>query len=98
MAELRTDPSLQDLSRGLLIGAAAMLAGAGVAGLVGLGMISAALVAATKTWYRRVDLSPQQVANLKWHQAKAAMGAGAGAWRDVERSTYAPRSSAGGSR
>jgi hypothetical protein len=43
MAELRTDPSLQDLSRGLLIGAAAMLAGAGVAGLVGLGMISAAL-------------------------------------------------------
>jgi hypothetical protein len=94
MGEFRTDPSTQDLHRGLLLGAAVMLAVAGVAGLVGLGMISAAMVAATRNWYHRVDMSPQQIANLKWNQAKAAMGAGAGAWRDVERSEYAPRSSA----
>ena len=98
MAELGTNPSLQDLDRRLLVGAAVMLAVAAVAGLAGLTMISAALVTATRRWYRRVDLPPHEIANLKWHKAKAAMGAGAGAWRDVERSTYAPRSSAGGSR
>ena len=93
MAELGTNPSLQDLDRRLLVGAAVMLAVAAVAGLAGLTMISAALVTAARRWYRRVDLPPHEIANLKWHQAKAAMGAGAGAWRDVERSTYSPRSS-----
>jgi hypothetical protein len=93
MGELRTDPSMQDLNRGLLTGAAVMLAVAGAAGLIGFGMITAALLAATRSWYRRVDLTPQQIANLKWNQAKAAMGAGTGAWRDLERSDYAPRSS-----
>lgn len=48
-------------------------------------MAAAAVVAAARRWYRRADLAPQDLANLKWQQAKAAVGAGAGAWRDTER-------------
>ena len=92
MTDRRTDPSLQDLHRGLLIAAAVMLAVATVAGLAGFTMFSAALLTATRRWYRRVDLAPHEIANLKWQQARAAMDAGAGAWRDVEKS-YSPRSS-----
>jgi hypothetical protein len=50
------------------------------------------LIAATRRWYRRADLAPQQLANLKWQQARAAADAGAGAWREVEKTRYAPRS------
>ena len=93
MTDRRTDPSLQDLNRGLLMTAAALLGVASVAGLAGIGVLSAALVTATRHWYRRVDLAPQQLASLKWQQARAAMGASTGAWRDVEKSAYSPRSS-----
>jgi hypothetical protein len=93
MTDRRTDPSLRDLNRGLLTGAAAMLGVASVAGLAGIGLLSAALVAAARQWYRRVDLPPQQLATLKWQQAKAAADASAGAWRDVEKAAYSPRSS-----
>jgi hypothetical protein len=93
MSDRRTDPALQDLDRGLLTAAAVLLAVASVAGLAGFTMFSAALIAAARRWYRRVDLTPQELANLKWQQAKSAMDAGASAWRDVEKSTYSPRSS-----
>ena len=90
MNDRRTDPSLQDLPRGTLIAAAALLAGS-VTGLAGFGLCGAAVIAAGRRWYRRVDLPPQHIANLKWQQAKAAAGAGAGAWRDTEKK-YSPRS------
>jgi hypothetical protein len=93
MNDRRTDPSLQDLPRGLLIGAGALLAVASVTGLAGFAMCTAAVMAATRRWYRRVDLPPHQIANLKWQQAKAAAGAGAGAWSDTEKNVYSPRSS-----
>lgn len=92
MNDRRTDPSLQDLNRGVLIGAGALLAAAGLAGLAGLAMFCAALFGATRSWYRRADLAPHELANLKWHQAKAAASAGAGAWQDHEKNTYSPRS------
>jgi hypothetical protein len=93
MNDRRTDPSLQDLPRGLLISAGALLAVASVTGLAGFAMCAAAVMAATRRWYRRVDLPPHHIANLKWQQAKAAAGAGAGAWRDTEKNVYSPRSS-----
>jgi hypothetical protein len=92
MTDSRTDPSLQDLNRGLLIGAAVLFAVASVAGLAGIAMFGTAVLAASRRWYRRADLAPQQLANLKWQQAKAAVGAGAGAWRDTEKNVYSPRS------
>ena len=57
MNERRTDPLLQDLNRGLLIAAAVLLAVASVAGLAGFTVFSAALIAATRRWYRRADLA-----------------------------------------
>jgi hypothetical protein len=93
MNDRRTDPSLQDLPRALLIGAGALLAVASVTGLAGFGLCGAAVIAAGRRWYRRVDLPPHHIANLKWQQAKAAVGAGAGAWRDTEKNVYSPRSS-----
>ena len=95
MNERRTDPLLQDLNRGLLIAAAVLLAVASVAGLAGFTVFSAALIAATRRWYRRADLAPHHLAGLKWQQAKAAAGAGGEAWRDVEKNSYSPRSSRG---
>jgi hypothetical protein len=92
MNDRRTDPSLQDLDRGLLIATAALLAVAGLAGLAGFAVFCAALFGATRRWYRRADLAPQDLASLKWQQAKAAAGAGAGAWRDHEKNAYSPRS------
>jgi hypothetical protein len=50
---------------------------------------------AGRRWYQRADLTPQQLAKLKWEQARAAAGAGAGAWRDTEAATYSSRSRAG---
>jgi hypothetical protein len=94
MTDRRTDPSLQDLNRGLLIAAVVLLAVASAAGLAGFATFSAALIAATRRWYRRADLAPHHLANLKWQQAKAAMEAGTGAWRDSEKLAPPPRSSA----
>jgi hypothetical protein len=92
MTDRRTDPLLQDLDRRLVIGAGVMLAVASLAGLAGSVMCGIALIDASRRWYRRVDLAPHELANLKLRQAKAAMGAGAGAWSDAERSVYSPRS------
>ena len=93
MTERRTDPSLQDLHRGLLIAAGVLLAVASLAGLAGFATLSAALIAATRRWYSRADMAPQHLANLKWQQARAEMEAGTGAWRDAEKRAHPPRSS-----
>ncbi|WP_147201207.1 hypothetical protein [Pseudonocardia asaccharolytica] len=91
MTDRRTDPSLQDLNPGLLLGAALMLAVGGVLGLAGIALGGAAVIAASRRWYHRADLPPSQLAKLKWEQAKAAAGAGAGAWRDTEETRHAAR-------
>jgi hypothetical protein len=93
MAERRTDPSLQDLDRGLVIATGVLLAVASLAGLAGFATLSAALIAATRRWYRRADMPPHHLANMKWQQARAAMDAGAGAWREAEKHAPPPRAS-----
>jgi hypothetical protein len=95
MVDRRTDPSLHDLNRGMVVLAAALVVAGCVIGASGFGLAAAAAVGAGRRWYRRADLTPNQLAKLKWEQARAAGGAGAGAWRDTERNTYAPHSSAG---
>jgi hypothetical protein len=84
MTERRTDPILQDVHRGLFIAAAAMLLAGSVIGLTGLGLGGAAVIASGRRWHRRVDLPANEIAKLKWEQARAAASAGAGAWRDAE--------------
>jgi hypothetical protein len=94
MTDRRTDPSLQDLNRGMSVAAAALVVAGGVLAASGFALGAAALVLAGRRWYRRADLTPNQLARLKWEQARAAAGAGAGAWRDTEAATYSPRSRA----
>lgn len=88
-----TDWSLNDVNRRTLVIAALLVGTGGLIGAAGFLVAGGALVAAARSWYQRVDLPPQELARLKWEQAKAAAGAGAGAWRDTESTMYAPRSS-----
>jgi hypothetical protein len=94
MSDRRTDPSLQDLNRGTLIAAAALCAIGSLLGLSGVALAVGAVVGAGRRWYLRADLPPQQLARLKWEQAKAVAGASAGAWRSAEQERYSPRSRA----
>lgn len=94
MTDRRTDPSLQDLDRRLLIAAAALCAVGSIVGLAGVTLALGAVVGAGLRWYRRADLPASQLARLKWDQAKAAAGAGADAWHVTEQEKYAPRSGA----
>jgi hypothetical protein len=91
MSDRRTDPSLQDLNRGMLTAAVLLLGAGSVLGVAGLAVGCAAAVVAFRNWYQRADLPPRELARLKWEQTKSAAGAGAGAWRDTELNKYTPR-------
>jgi hypothetical protein len=92
MDRCHTDWSPDDINRRAVLAAALLIGIGGLFAVAGLSVASAALVAAGRRWYRRVDLPPHEIARLKWQQAKAATGAGAGAWRDTESKVYVPRS------
>jgi hypothetical protein len=97
MDRCRTDWSLDDINRGTVL-TAAVLTGIGALFVAaGLAVAGAALVAAGRRWYDRVDLAPREIASLKWEQAKAAASAGTGAWQDTESKRYVPRSARAGS-
>lgn len=87
-----TDPSLNDIDRRAVLIAALLVGVGGLVGAAGFLVAGGALVAACRRWHRRADLPPQDLAKLKWEQAKAAAGAGTGAWRDTESKMYVPRS------
>ena len=60
---------------GILIGVGALVALAGVA-VAGRHVFSA-----TRAWVNELEIPPDQVARLKWEQAKAAAAAGQAAWQ-----------------
>jgi hypothetical protein len=60
---------------GILIGVGALVALAGVA------VAGRHVFAATRAWINDLETPPDQVARLKWEQAKAAAAAGQAAWR-----------------
>jgi hypothetical protein len=64
------------MAGGILIGIGALvaLAGAAVAGTH--------VVAATRAWMRELETPPDQLARLRWEQAKSAVAAGATTWRE----------------
>jgi hypothetical protein len=87
-----TDWSLNDVNRKTVLTAALLMGVGGLVGAAGLLVGCGAVVGACRRWYRRADMAPHELARLKWEQAKAAAGAGAGAWRDTESRMYVPRS------
>lgn len=84
MADRWTDPTTQDLHRGLFITAAILALVSAVLGMAGAAMAGIAVVSTGRRWSRRVEMSPGDLAKLKWSQAKAAAGAVPAAWRDAE--------------
>ena len=92
MDQRRTDWSADDINSGTVLVAALLMGIGGLFAMAGLSVACAALVAASRRWYHRVDLPPHEIARLKWEQAKAAAGAGAGAWCETESKSYVPRS------
>ena len=65
----------------LLLAGSALLATAGVVGMVGLGLATTALVSIARHRINRMEVPPREFARKQWRQARAAVSAGAGAWR-----------------
>lgn len=70
--QLRSGPLV---AGGILIGIGAAVAMAGVTVAV------THVVAATRSWIKELEIPPDQLARLKWEQAKAAASAGAATWQ-----------------
>lgn len=85
MTNRGTDPCVADMHRGLFIAAVAMVLAAAAVGTAGLAVAAVAVISSGRRWSRRVELSPADLAKLKWIQARAAAGAVADAWHDAEK-------------
>lgn len=70
--ELRSAPLV---TGGILIGIGALVA------LVGTAVAGTHVIQASRAWMKELETPPDQVARLKWEQAKSAASAGAASWR-----------------
>jgi hypothetical protein len=61
---------------GILIGIGAVVA------LAGLAVAGTHVAAATRSWIKDLETPPDQLARLRWEQAKTAVAAGSASWRD----------------
>jgi hypothetical protein len=60
---------------GILVGIGAIVA------LAGLAVAGTHVAMATRAWIKDLETPPDQLAKLRWEQAKTAMSAGASSWR-----------------
>jgi len=63
------------MTGGILIGIGAVIA------LVGTAIAGTHVLAAVRSWSKDLETPPDQLARLKWEQAKAAATAGAATWQ-----------------
>jgi hypothetical protein len=63
------------MTGGILIGIGAVIA------LVGTAIAGTHVFAAVRSWSKDLETPPDQLARLKWEQAKAAATAGAATWQ-----------------
>jgi hypothetical protein len=70
--ELRSGPLM---TGGILIGIGALVA------LVGTAIAGTHVARATRGWINELETPPDELARLKWEQAKSAATAGASSWR-----------------
>jgi hypothetical protein len=66
-----------------LIAGAALICAAGVLGVAGLGLTTAALVTALRGRMSRMPVPPRDLARRTWSQTRAATAAGRSAWREA---------------
>jgi hypothetical protein len=65
----------------LLITGSTLLAAAGALGLAGLGLATVAVGAMVRRRINQMEVPPRELARQQLRQARAAVRAGAGAWR-----------------
>ena len=80
-ADLQTANWPQVRSGPLMVGGILIGVGAVVA-LVGAAVAGTHVAAATRAWINDLETPPDQLARLKWEQAKTAAAAGAATWRN----------------
>jgi hypothetical protein len=73
LPQLRSGPLMVG---GILVGIGAVVA------LVGMAVAGTHVAAATRDWIKDLETPPDQLARLKWEQAKSAVAAGSATWRD----------------
>jgi nitrous oxide reductase len=66
----------------LLITSSALLAAAAALGIAGIGLATVAVGAIARRRINRMEVPPGELARRQWRQARAAVRAGAGAWRN----------------
>jgi hypothetical protein len=71
--EVRSGPLMVG---GILIGVGALVA------LAGMAVAGTHAAMATRAWLKDLETPPDQLARLRWEQAKTAMAAGASTWRE----------------
>jgi hypothetical protein len=71
--EVRSGPLMVG---GILIGIGALVA------LAGMAVAGTHAAMATRAWLKDLETPPDQLARLRWEQAKTAMAAGATTWRE----------------
>ena len=71
--EMRSGPLM---AGGILIGVGALIA------LAGMAVAGTHAAMATRAWLKDLETPPDQLARLRWEQAKTAMAAGATTWRE----------------
>jgi hypothetical protein len=65
-----------------LITSAALVGAGTLIALAGLAVGSTHLLTTIRQWVREMEVPPNELARLKWTQARAAMAAGAAAWQN----------------
>lgn len=64
------------MAGGILVGIGAVVA------LAGMAVAGTHVAAATRAWMRDLETPPDQLARLRWEQARSAVAAGAASWRE----------------
>ena len=90
MSDNNAQAQLRKRSAGFIAGAA-LMCGAGVLGLAGLGLTTAALVAVARDRINRMPVPPRDLARQTWRQTRAATTAGREAWRGATVGAHAGR-------
>ena len=77
-----TQPATSMPGRRLLITGSTLLAAAAALGVAGLGLAAVAVGVIAQRRINEMEVGPTELARRQWQHARAAVLAGAGAWRE----------------
>jgi hypothetical protein len=71
------------LDKRMVTAGGALVVAGGLLGFAGMAIAGTALLVAARRWVQQMEVSPRELAALRWQQAKQATMAGAQAWREA---------------